>query len=355
MVLASPLFAQNVFAATSKAKSATAQTSTNTHGQVRAEIDGQSISAISVGNTTYVDAAGLNDFKTPNAYLGGGKYAVTGSFINGISYQGKVYIPWNSLAPKVKAYPLKGGGFNFKSVPVKHNYHIEIDTQDAPAGSPAPLQVVVYDGNNPVPNQAITIRTNGFSTLTGSTGASKMQVTTDYTGTYFNGVDDSTQETVFPTVTWVDPAGKTITQTSEINFGAPTDTTQVVIPANDTNVATVPTTMFANGIFFDAASGHDHIMLQLDTGAFEPLFTQADAKLLGLPNLGSIQVAGVGGEDNAYLSEVSLQIGGKDFTNIPCIVDPNYTGASLFGYGFFQSKGYDILVSQKDSTLSILK
>ncbi len=349
MVFASPLFAQSVFAATSSSKN------TQAHGVVRAELNGKPISAISVGDTTYVDASGLNQLKTPNEYLGEGKYAITGGFIEGIQYQGKVYIPWNQLSAKMKAYPLKGGGFNFKPLPVKHNYHIEIDTQDTPAGSPAPMQVIVYDGNNPVPNQPITIHTNGFSSLTQSTGAETLHVTTDYSGTWFNGVNDNTQEQVFPTVTWTDPAGKTIQQTGEITFGAPTDTSTVEIPADDTAVASVPISVFANGIFFNATSGNDHVMLQLDTGAFEPLFTAADAKLLGLPNLGTIQVAGVGGEDNAYISEVSLNIGGKDFTDIPCIVDPNYTGASLFGYGFFQAKGYDILVSQKHNTLTIMK
>lgn len=103
------------------------------------------------------------------------------------------------------------------------------------------------------------------------------------------------------------------------------------------------------------AGGGSDVLLQLDTGAFEPLITKSLADALNLPNLGDIQVEGVGGEDDAYVSKITLSIGGTEFPDIPCIVDPSYSGVPLFGYGFFQDNGYDLLVSQKDSTLTILK
>lgn len=348
-LISSPILATPVFAATTTSKVKVAR------GHVRAQVNGQSLDAISVGTDTYVDWHALSILHTPNSYLGDGKFVLTKGTVQGVIYHGTTYIPWTDLADKVKATSLKGGGFNFTSVPVKHAYHIEIDTQDAPAGSPAPLQVIVYDGQNPVPSQSVTISTTGASTLTGSAGVNQMTAAADSTGTWIGGVNDATQETVYPTVSWTTPTGTTVKQTASITFGTPTDLTQTVAPANDTVVASTTSSTFQNAILFNAKSGNDNVLMQLDTGSFEPLFTKADAQLLGLPNLGNIQVAGIGGSDNAYVSQVSLNIGGVEFTNVPCIVDDSYTGVSLFGYGFFTDNGYDLLISQKNNSISILK
>ncbi|GMA57597.1 hypothetical protein GCM10025858_21000 [Alicyclobacillus sacchari] len=113
-------------------------------------------------------------------------------------------------------------------------------------------------------------------------------------------------------------------------------------------LASVPITTFQNGVFFNAASGKDNLTLQLDTGAYEPLFTAADAKLLHLPNLGSIAVSGIGGEDQAYMSQVSLDIGGQHFADIPCIVDPSYTASLCLASAF--SKPTAMICSSLKST-----
>ncbi|MDQ0191174.1 retroviral-like aspartic protease family protein [Alicyclobacillus cycloheptanicus] len=73
----------------------------------------------------------------------------------------------------------------------------------------------------------------------------------------------------------------------------------------------------------------------MDTGAFELTFNGEVARQLGLPNLGSIQIGGVGGTANAYQSECTLYLGGKTFHNVPCIVDPDFSDAGLFGLRFF--------------------
>lgn len=93
----------------------------------------------------------------------------------------------------------------------------------------------------------------------------------------------------------------------------------------------------------------------MDTGAYETLLGGSLAAQLHLPNLGTIEVGGIGGTDEAYMSKVTLNIGGHVFPDIPCIVDPSWTGVPLLGYGFFQQNGYDLLISQTQSTLYIMK
>lgn len=74
----------------------------------------------------------------------------------------------------------------------------------------------------------------------------------------------------------------------------------------------------------------------LDTGAFELTFSKRVADRLGLPNLGSVQIGGIGGSVQAYLSQCNITIRGFVFENVPCIVDPSFQdGAGLFGLRFF--------------------
>lgn len=73
----------------------------------------------------------------------------------------------------------------------------------------------------------------------------------------------------------------------------------------------------------------------MDTGAFELTFNQRVASQLGLPNLGPIQIGGVGGSALAYQSECEIEINGRRFPKTPCIVDASLTEAGLFGLRFF--------------------
>ncbi|WP_367305643.1 retropepsin-like aspartic protease [Alicyclobacillus acidocaldarius] len=335
-------------------------------GHVRVIIHGKLYDAIRVGNDTYVEEAAFNAFGTPYVDLGNGNIALTGRNVQGVVYDGKTYVPWSALAPSVRAIPLKGGGFAFVSQPVKHSYALLIQASQAVAGSVAVLNVVTVDGDNAVPGQAITVSSTGFSQLEPSSGASTIHVTTDGTGTWQGGLTDSTAETVYVTVSWKTPSGGVVRQTVPVPFQAP-KTNGSTGNANSGNsqsppslssehlVASTPVSFYQNGVFLQASSGEESITFQLDTGAYETLLGASLAAQLHLPNLGSIEVGGIGGTDEAYMSKVTLNIGGHVFPDIPCIVDPSWTGIPLLGYGFFQQNGYDLLISQTQSTLYIMK
>ena len=326
-------------------------------GHVRALIHGKLYDAICVGNTTYVEEAAFNAFGTPYVDLGNGTVALTGGNVQGVVYYGKTYVPWSSLAPSVRAIPLKGGGFEFVSEPVKHNYSLLIQASQAVAGGVAVLTVVTLDGDNSVPGQSISVSTTGFSQLEPSTGASALKVSTDGTGTWQGGITDSTAETVYVTVSWKTPAGNVVRQSLPIQFQPEKPAGQAAVPTlgSESVIVSTPVTFYQNGVFLQASSGNDLITFQLDTGAFETLIGQSLASELHLPNLGSVEVGGIGGTDQAYLSKVTLKIGDRVFPDVPCIVDPSSTGIPLLGYEFFQQNGYDLLVSQSQSTLYILK
>ncbi|SIT09880.1 retropepsin-like aspartic protease [Alicyclobacillus vulcanalis] len=336
-------------------------------GHVRVIIQGRLYDAICVGEDTYVEESAFKAFHTPYVDLGNGMVALTGGNVEGVVYRGKTYVPWSVLAPSVRAIPLKGGGFEFVSRPVKHDYSLLIQASQATAGSVALITVTTLDGDNPVPGQTISVSTTGFSQLEPSTGASSIQAATDGTGTWQGGIADNTAETVYVTVSWKTPSGTTVRQTLSVPFqpakasapqnAASNGTAQNAAPniGAETVVAATPVTFSQNAVFFQASSGNHIATFQLDTGAFETLIGQQLASQLNLPNLGTIEVGGIGGTDEAYLSKITLQIGNHVFPDVPCIVDPSWTGIPLLGYEFFQQNGYDLLVSQSQGMMYILK
>lgn len=89
----------------------------------------------------------------------------------------------------------------------------------------------------------------------------------------------------------------------------------------------------------------------LDTGAFEMLLTQGVADSLGLPNLGPVQVSGIGGSSTAYQSQVTLSIGTEMVTDVHCVVDPTFT-QNLFGARLLIDHGVAILVDPVTETLT---
>ncbi|MCY0901721.1 MAG: retroviral-like aspartic protease family protein [Firmicutes bacterium] len=91
----------------------------------------------------------------------------------------------------------------------------------------------------------------------------------------------------------------------------------------------------------------------LDTGAFELTFNATVAQSLGLPNLGSEQIGGVGGTAEAYQSECSLVLGTQAFANVPCIVDPSFTDNGLFGLRFFVDNQLQLTLNPGTATLLI--
>jgi len=420
-------------AAYAKAQSQAHSSRAVTHAtSVFCEVDGQRFDAVLVGGVTYVNWGALQAMHTPFAYEGNGLFDVTGGTLTGVVYDGVTYLPWNQLAPKVKAEKRPRGGFNFTAVPVEHAYQIYLEANNAPAmssaaqtGRPAPLLVVLLDGNNAVPNQPVTIQLSGDGTFSDYQNKSDIHVYSSANGYDVYGVNDMDAQTVQATVTWTDPSGNTETATQGIVFSAasataspsssvvpaqsslpsgpttpPSDTTSAssagtagsasggssgsggttsASPASDPGsssssatassastsstastafgervVTSVPITVYQDMILFNVASGGYREMFQLDTGAQEPLINAQMARELGLPHLGSTAVEGVTGQNAAYDSQITLTMGGHTFVDVPCVVDPGYSGTSLLGYNFFVSRGYDLLVSQSQGSLTLL-
>lgn len=103
-----------------------------------------------------------------------------------------------------------------------------------------------------------------------------------------------------------------------------------------TELAIIPGAIQNDAFLFTlTVNGAEVPNLILDTGAFELTFNGDVANALGLPNLGDIQIGGVGGTAAAYQSVCDITIGDQTFSNVPCIVDPNFTDAGLFGLRFF--------------------
>jgi len=65
----------------------------------------------------------------------------------------------------------------------------------------------------------------------------------------------------------------------------------------------------------------------MDSGASVTLLNGALGETLGLPNLGTDNVTGVGGSAAAYWSEATLELGGRTFTAQRVVVDPQFTSA----------------------------
>lgn len=91
----------------------------------------------------------------------------------------------------------------------------------------------------------------------------------------------------------------------------------------------------------------------LDTGAFELTFNQKTAARLSLPNLGSIQIGGVGGTAQAYQSVCTVTINGRAFANTPCIVDPGLAEPGLFGLRFFVDNNLKLTLNPSAQTLTV--
>lgn len=115
----------------------------HTYQTIRAEVNEKPFMAIIVGKDTYVIWTALNEFKTPNKYLGNGLFDVNGTKIQGVIYNGDTYLPWNKLALPhiVIANELSNPyGFNFTLEPEFH-YNVVVgwftNETDAKAASDA--------------------------------------------------------------------------------------------------------------------------------------------------------------------------------------------------------------------------
>ncbi|QSO46343.1 retropepsin-like aspartic protease [Alicyclobacillus mengziensis] len=120
-------------------------------------------------------------------------------------------------------------------------------------------------------------------------------------------------------------------------------------------LAVIPGSIQNDAFYFTlSVNGTDVPNMIMDTGAFELTFNASVANALGLPNLGAIQIGGVGGSASAYQSVCNLNIGGQTYSNVPCIVDPSFTDAGLFGLRFFVDNQLALLLDPVNQQLLIL-
>lgn len=120
-------------------------------------------------------------------------------------------------------------------------------------------------------------------------------------------------------------------------------------------LAAIPGVIQNDAFYFTLnVNGENVAGMVMDTGAFELTFNGQIANQLGLPNLGTIQIGGVGGNASAYQSVCNLVIGGRQYTNVPCIVDPNFSEAGLFGLRFFVDNNLALALDTVNDKLLIL-
>ncbi|MCF8565162.1 retroviral-like aspartic protease family protein [Alicyclobacillus tolerans] len=125
--------------------------------------------------------------------------------------------------------------------------------------------------------------------------------------------------------------------------------------ASYTELASVSGSIQNDAFYFTLnVNGTDVPGMIMDTGAFELTFNGNVANQLGLPNLGAIQIGGVGGSASAYQSVCNLNIGGQTYSNVPCIVDPSFSGAGLFGLRFFVDNQLALALDTVNQVLLIL-
>lgn len=125
--------------------------------------------------------------------------------------------------------------------------------------------------------------------------------------------------------------------------------------ATYSELAVIPGSIQNDAFYFTLnVNGTNVPNMILDTGAFELTFNERVAKELGLPHLGTIQIGGVGGRAAAYRSRCILQLGGRTYPNVPCIVDPSFQDAGLFGLRFFVDNQLSPLLDTVTQQLLIL-
>lgn len=225
------------------------------------------------------------------------------------------------------------------------------DNPSAVVGEQVNVTVKTLVNGAPLGNQTVTIAENGVLVATKKTSS---------IGDLSYVVSSSSPETDTLVLTWVDPSGASHIIPHRTTFSAPVAAVPVTpIPNDDMEVVSIKMISSSNlndAVYFTITSMSGmEIQCQLDTGAFELMFTGAVANAIGLPNLRPITVSGVGGSAPSYESVASFKIGDVPFTNVPCVVEPSFSGYPLFGYRFFVDNGYDLLVSQRHQTITIMK
>ncbi|WP_206919252.1 retropepsin-like aspartic protease [Alicyclobacillus suci] len=109
-----------------------------------------------------------------------------------------------------------------------------------------------------------------------------------------------------------------------------------------------------NTFYFDPIINGQRVQnIVLDTGAFELALNPQVARQLRLPNLGPIQISGVGGAVSAYVSRCDIRMWKHLYRNVPCLVDPTLTEQGLFGLRFFIDNHLRLTLNPTKGTLAI--
>jgi predicted aspartyl protease len=116
---------------------------------------------------------------------------------------------------------------------------------------------------------------------------------------------------------------------------------------------TVPFRLEQTAILVDGLVNGRQVSLTVDTGdAIGPTFNSADAKALGLPALGPLDVSGAGGSVEIQKTQADITLGGTTFGSEPGAIDPNLQGTSLLGLPFFLRQGGKLCFDFDSSQLS---
>jgi gag-polyprotein putative aspartyl protease len=119
-------------------------------------------------------------------------------------------------------------------------------------------------------------------------------------------------------------------------------------------MATVPISIQDGSILIEGSVDNQDIVFIVDTGdAIGPVFNEADAASLNLPNDGPLNVSGAGGAVEIYATKASIHLGGLVFENEPGAVDTNLEGPSLLGLPFFIKQGGVLAFDFANGTLTV--
>ncbi|QSO52355.1 retroviral-like aspartic protease family protein [Alicyclobacillus curvatus] len=93
----------------------------------------------------------------------------------------------------------------------------------------------------------------------------------------------------------------------------------------------------------------------VDTGAAALILNGNVARRLKLPNLGSVQVVGVGGGTAGFRSRCDVQIGTRLFRSVPCVVIKRFSKPGMLGLKFFRDNHLSLYLDPLRQTLALFR
>lgn len=330
---------------------------------IKAEVNGVSVPAVVYHDTTYVLSNSLDLFHTPYHNEGNGVFDIAGKEVTAIEYHNQYYLPWNTVAPpKVVPHKIQGGwnftrGFTDNSSDQYHLVVLYPTTYTSP-GNFIPFYIQCFDSNGDIlPNQDFTmdmyISSPGYEN--NPSIPDKVIDSTGPSGTYYWPQGLLSPGQLYTVVDWKDPKG--VVHSFEQKFKVGNPMAQQTLPSGESLVAKIPIIVSPSyQVLFNASSGSTQFEMQLDTGADTPVIPESLANQLNLPKREAIQVVGVDEKPmTAYLTTMTLTIGGVTFNNVQAIIDPAYTGYPLLGYSFFVQNNLDLYLSLSNLTMYFMK